>query len=325
MLFAPGPSDASRAWGERVAARLGLRLSAHEERSFEDGEHKIRPLANVRGRDVFVLCSLYADAERSVNDKLVQLLFFIGALKDADARSVTAVTPLLAYARKDRQTQSRDPVSTRYVARLFEGVGTDRIVTLDVHNLAAFQNAFRCRTVHLESTGLFSAHFAKAIGTREVAVVSPDAGGIKRAERFRQRLARTLGRDVSAAFAEKHRALGIVSGEAFVGEVRDKVAIIVDDLIASGGTLERTAHACLQAGAIEVHAAATHGIFVGKANATLGESPLESIVIVDSMPPFRVVASALHDKIVVLSCVDLVAEAIRRLHTGGSIVELLDA
>src|SRR5512135_3205205 len=133
--------NASRAFGERVAQRLGMPLSPHEERDFEDGEHKARPLASVRGADVFVIQSLYGEPGQGVNDKLCRLLFFIGALRDASAGRVTAVVPYLCYARKDRKTQARDPVTTRYVAALFEAVGTDRVLTLDVHNLAAFQNA----------------------------------------------------------------------------------------------------------------------------------------------------------------------------------------
>ena len=112
---------------------------------------------NVRGRDVYVIQSLYGDPKQSVNDKLVRLLFFLGALRDASAGHLTAIIPYLAYARKDRKSKVRDPVTTRYVATLFEAVGTDCVVTLDVHNLAAFQNAFRCRTEHLEAVALFVA------------------------------------------------------------------------------------------------------------------------------------------------------------------------
>ncbi|HSJ80246.1 MAG TPA: ribose-phosphate pyrophosphokinase-like domain-containing protein, partial [Thiobacillus sp.] len=143
--------DASRAYGERVATALGVALSSHEEREFEDGEHKARPLENVRGKDVYVIQSLYGEPGMSANDKLVRLLFFIGALKDASAGRVTAVCPYLAYSRKDRKTKSRDPVSSRYVAQLFEAVGSDRMVTLDVHNPAAYQNAFRIPAEHLEA------------------------------------------------------------------------------------------------------------------------------------------------------------------------------
>lgn len=315
---------ASRALGEQIATSLGVALTAHEERAFEDGEHKSRPLTSVRGADVYVLQSLFGDGALSVNDKLVQLWFFIGALRDAGAARITALAPILGYARKDRKSQPRDPTTTRYVASLFEAVGVDRVVTLDVHNLAAYQNAFRCSTEHLEATGMFSAHCARLIGANEAAVVSPDAGGIKRAERLRARLARDLGRPVTAAFAEKHRALGVVSGDAFVGDVRGRIAIIIDDLIASGTTLARTAQACVAAGASAVHAVATHGLFVGRANEVLGESALASVVVTDSVPPFRVTGKALGDKLVVLPIAPLLAEAVRRLHRDESLVELLE-
>jgi ribose-phosphate pyrophosphokinase len=316
--------DATRAWGEAVARHLNLALSPHEERGFEDGAHKSRPLANVRGRDVFVLQSLYGDREQSVDDKLCRLLFFIGALKDASAASVTALVPYLGYARKDQKSQPRDPVTSRYVAALFEAVGTDRIVTLDVHNLAAYQNAFRCRTDHLRADGLFVRHFAPLVGSQQVAVVSPDAGGIKRAERFRLRLARALGRPVAAAFAEKHRAEGVVSGELIVGDVAGRCAIILDDLISTGTTIARTVKACRGLGATSVYAAASHGLFVGDAAQVLADAALSGIVVTDSVPPFRLAEGPARDKLVVLPAAKLFADAIRAIHDGGSLTELLE-
>ena len=316
--------DATRAWGEAVAARLGVALMPHEERSFEDGEHKTRPLEVVRGRDVYVLQSLHGDPGGSANDKLCRLLFFIGALKDAAAARVTAVVPYLAYARKDRRSKPRDPVTTRYVAALFEAVGTDRILTLDVHNLAAYQNAFRCGTDHLEATGLFVAHFVPVVGQREVAVVSPDAGGIKRAESFRLRLAAALGRPVAAAFAEKHRSEDIVTGDLLVGDVAGRIAIVIDDLIGAGTTIQRTAAACRARGAISVHAAATHGLFVGAAPQLLADPALAGIVVTDTVPPFRLPQGPVRDKLVVLPTASLFAEAIACMHDGGSLTALLE-
>lgn len=315
--------DATRAWGEAIASQLGLPLAAHEERAFEDGEHKARPLDVVRGRDVYVLQSLYGDGDQSPSDKLCRLLFFIGALRDAAAASVTAVVPYLAYARKDRRSKPRDPVTTRYVAEMFEAVGTTRIVTLDVHNLAAYQNAFRCNTEHLEATGLFVAHFLPLLAGQEVAVVSPDAGGIKRAESFRLRLAAALGRPVAAAFAEKHRSEGVVSGDLIVGDVAGRCAIIVDDLIGAGTTILRTAAACRRLEAASVYAAASHGLFVGDAPRVLSDEALTGLVVTDSVPPFRVPAGPVRDKLVVLPTSRLFAEAIERLHGGGSLTALL--
>jgi ribose-phosphate pyrophosphokinase len=309
--------DDSRTFGEALARALQLPASAHEERAFEDGEHKSRPLVSVRGADVYVLQSLYGDPLHSGNDKLCRLLFFIGALKDAAAARVTAVVPYLAYARKDRQTKPRDPVTTRYLAALFEAVGTDVVMTLDVHNLSAFQNAFRCRTEHLEANSLFVEYAAAHFGAQPLVVVAPDAGATKRAEHFRLALAQVLGRPVGAAFAEKFRSEGRLSGELLAGDVEGRVALIVDDLVSTGGTLARTAALCRRHGAQQVIAIATHGLFMGEASRTLAGSAIDRIVIADSVPPFRLENNAARDKLVVLSAAPLFAAAIRHAHAGA--------
>jgi len=320
VLFA---LDASRAYGEAVAGPLGIPLSAHEERGFEDGEHKARPLVSVRNRDVYVIHSLYGDGAQSVNDKLCRLLFFVGALRDASAARITVVAPYLCYARKDRKTKFRDPVTTRYVACLFEAVGADRVVTCDVHNLAAFQNAFRCPTDHLEARMLFVEHFAPLLVEEDVIVLSPDEGGLKRANAFRDALGLVLGREIAMGFMEKRRSRGVVSGEALFAEVRGRTAVIIDDLISSGTTLRRTAEAAMERGAKTVQAAATHGLFMAGADAALGNPALSKIVVTDTVPPFRLDAALAKKKLVVLDTAPLVAEAIRRIHRGGSLTELL--
>jgi len=313
----------SRTFGERIGTALGSQLSAHEERDFEDGEHKTRPLENVRGCEVFVIQSLYSEPGLSVNDKLCRLLFFIGALKDASARSVTAVLPYLAYARKDRKTKTRDPVTTRYMAQLLEAVGADRVLTLDVHNLAAYQNAFRCPADHLEAKKLFVEHFAARFQNLAAVVVSPDVGGVKRAEQFREALSRRLNRPAGSAFMDKQRSAGIVSGEALVGDVQGKAALIIDDMISTGGTISRTAHACRKQGAQSVHAAASHGIFAGKADQVVADPALDSLVVTNTLPPFRLDPELVRKRLTVLDVAPLFADAIRRMHSGGSIVDLL--
>jgi ribose-phosphate pyrophosphokinase len=158
--------------GGDIAGALGEPIAAHEERAFEDGEHKVRTLDPVGGADVYVVQSKHGEPHDSANDKLCRLLFFIDALKDAGAARVTAVVPYLCYARKDRRTKANDPVTTRYVAGMFESVGTDCIVTLEVHNPVAFENAFRCRTVTLTGAPLF-VDYARSLADDNLCVVSP--------------------------------------------------------------------------------------------------------------------------------------------------------
>lgn len=304
---------------ERVCAHLGVSAGRHEERVFEDGEHKIRPLESVRGQDVYVVQSLYGDDALSVNDKLVRLLFFLGALRTAGAARINVIAPYLCYSRKDVRTKPRDPVTTRYVATIFEAMGTDRIATVDVHNAAAYENAFRIPAELLSAVGSFVELFVPLLGDRSAVVVSPDAGGVKRAERFRQVLERQLDRPVGSAFLEKSRSEGVVRGGAVVGDVSGRVAIIIDDLISSGTTLARAAVACRDRGAVAVFAAATHGVFSADARATLDASPLERIVILDTIP---ITGGQLGSKLEVIDCSPLLAAAIHRLHTGGSLTEL---
>lgn len=322
MLFAIG---ATRAFGARVASAIGTVLSAHEERVFEDGEQKTRPLVSVRGRDVFVIHSLCADAAESANDKLIKLLLFVGALRDATAGRITAVVPYLAYARKDRKSKPRDPVATRYVAQLFEAVGTDCVVTLDVHNVAAFQNAFRCRAENLEAASLLARHLAHELGDDPIAIVAPDAGAIKRADAFRARIETLVGATVTMGFAEKHRSAGAVSGEAFVGDVAGRSVIIVDDLISSGTTMVRTADACRRHGATRVHAVATHAVFGAGANEVLASESIDRIVVTDTVSGERLTAPRVVAKLERISAAELFAEAIRRLHEGGSLVDLMQS
>lgn len=308
--------------GTAIAAALGRPLAAHEEREFEDGEHKARPLETVRGAQVFVLHSLHGGPEQSANDKLCRLLFFIGALKDAGAAKVTALTPYLCYARKDRRTKLNDPVTMRYVASLFEAVGTDAIVTLDVHNPAAFENAFRCQTVALTAAPLFVA-YVKQFSTEKLCVISPDTGGAKRADLLHEALEAALGRSIGKGFADKRRSAGVVSGDLFIGDVEGATALIVDDLISTGGTLVRAARAARKAGATRVVALVTHGLFMPGAEAALADPAIDRLVVTDSVPAFRLGSNATRAKVDILPVAPLVAEAIRRLHAGDTLGDLL--
>lgn len=311
--------DAGAEFAGRVAAALGEPLAEHEERDFVDGEHKIRPLDDVEDADVYLVQSLSGDERSSVDDKLVRTLFCIGALRDAGAARISAVLPYLCYARKDRRTKLHDPLSSRYVASLFEAVGTDCVVTLDAHNQSAFENAFRCRTLHLPAQPLFVDYAAQQLkGDRNPLVVaSPDVGGVKRAEALRLALAERLHREVGRAFVEKYRSAEKLTGGTLVGDVRGATVVVVDDLIAGGGTLCRAAAALHSGGAARVIAVASHGQFYGDALAKLRQQPLDAIAVTNSLPQ-----DGAADGPQVIDCAPLLAEAIRRLHSGGPACQL---
>lgn len=308
--------------GAGIAGSLGLPLSRHEERDFEDGEHKSRPLDSVEGADVYVVQSLHSGPSESANDKLCRLLFFIGALKDAGAARVTAVLPYLCYARKDRRTKPNDPVITRYVASMFEAAGVDTVLALEPHNVIAYENAFRRRAIALTAAPLFVDH-VRALSEERICVVSPDTGGAKRAELLREALEGAIGRPVSKAFADKHRSAGVVSGDLFVGDVAGATALVVDDLISTGGTLLRAARGARRAGAKRVLALVTHGLFMAGAAEALADPAIDRLVVTDTVPPFRLAAGAARDKLEILATAPLFAEAIRRLHQEKSLTDLL--
>ena len=187
--------NASREFGERVAAALGQPLDAHEEREFEDGEHKARPLVAVQRQDVYVVQSLHGDGRASGDDKLVRLLFFCAALRDHGAARITALVPYLAYGRKERQTKPFDPVSSRYLAQLVEAVGVEALVTLEAHSVTALQNAFRIPTVHVDAAVLFADRAQALAADGPLVVVSPEDHGWSRTNWTRELLARTLYRE----------------------------------------------------------------------------------------------------------------------------------
>lgn len=315
LLFA---LNASREFGVAIASRLDLELAAHEERAFEDGEHKTRPLADVRGEDVYVVQSLHGGPDETANDKLVRLLFFLATLRDHGAARVTAIVPYLAYARKDRRTKPGDPINSRYVAQLFEAMGTDVLITLETHNVAAFDNAFRLRAIHLDSHPLFLAHAERLARVGPICVVSPDPGGVKRVQLWREALEQQLGCAVGQAFIDKRRSSGVVSGElAVVGQVANMNALLFDDLIASGRTMTRAAGALAVAGARSVHAFAAHGLFVEDAATAVADPHVTRYVVTNSVPPFRLPAALASERVEVVDASALFAAEIGRQAVGS--------
>jgi len=312
LLFAPG---ASLAFGGRLAAALGTPLAALEEREFEGGEHRSRPVAEVRGRAVYVVQSMSGDAAASANDRLVRALFLVAALRDAGAARVTACLPYLAYLRKDRRTKPQDQVNSRYVAQLLEAVGVDHVMVMDAHNQAAFENAFRCSVELLEAAPLLADELAARMGSQPVTIVSPDFGGAKRAQRVVDLVAQRSGQGVEFAVIEKRRESGQVSGDMVIGPVAGRHAVLVDDLIGAGTTLLRAVKSCREAGALSVSAFATHGVFAPGAERLLGPDGPDRLYVTDTLLPTRLQAPAgSPDRLQVLPVAGIFAAAIRRHH-----------
>lgn len=315
----------TRDLGRAVAQHLGQPLAALEERDFEDGEHKARPLVGVQGRDVYVLHSLHGEPGQSPNDKLCRLLFLLGALKTNGAARVTAVVPYLAYARKDRQSKPRDPLNALYVAQMFEALSADRVITMETHNLSAFQNAFRCQTVALDTRGVLLERAVELAGDDAVTVASPDPGGVKRAQLFREALELRLGRPVGFALMEKRRSAGKVTGSHIAGDIDGARVLVIDDIIASGGTMVRAARGLRDMGARDVWAFAAHGLFTGGAEQAVADPAIAGWVITDTVPPFRLPASIVKDRIEIISAAPLLAEAIQILHQNRDVTDLAAA
>jgi len=319
LVFA---SAQGAAFAHAVAGRLSISLAASEEREFEHGEHKLRPLQEVRGQPVFVVHSIHGDSLASTNDRLVRLLFLVGALKDAGAATVTACVPYLAYARNDRHAQPQNVATTLHVARLFEAVGCDRVVVLDVHNEAAFDNAFRCETIRLEANAVFADSVASPAHGDRLVVVSPDSGGVKRAEQFRTRVEAETRSRVDLAFMHTLREAGKLSGETLVGDVAGADVLVYDDIIASGATAMRTVKAARRAGAKSVRVFATHPVFTAEAIQLFGDGGPDSVTVSDSVPVRGQYASLLQGCLRIRSVAPLFAEVIQRLHRGESLIGL---
>ena len=183
--------------------------------------------------------------------------------------------------------------------------------------MAAFENAFRCPTWHIEIAPLLAAHFAPLLRGEQVVAVSPDAGGAKRAEQFRQALEPLTKQDVGSAYMEKFRSSGVVSGELLAGDVRGKTAMIVDDLISTGGTMVRAARACRSAGATKVFAAAAHGLFVGGATELFAAPEIDGITVANTVPAFRVTAEAALQRLAILDVSEMIGRAVAACRDAG--------
>lgn len=301
--------------GQRVAAAGGWIVAPHEERDFEMGEHKARPLVDPRAHDVYVLAALQGGLAASVNDRLIRAMFFCAACRDLGAARVTLIAPYLPYGRKDRRTKPHDPVSARYAAQAIEAMGCDRIISVAAHNLAAFENGFRIPTLHLATEALFAALISAADRGQRVVIMSPDPGGIKRAQLLCEAVQEIGLADAELAFMDKRRSAGVVSGTLFAGDVAGAAVHILDDMICGGATMLRAASAARAHGAVAVHGLASHALFGREAlTRLLADGGLDTLTVTDSAAPF----AQTNPKLRVAGLGPMIAAAIAGLHCGPS-------
>ncbi|MDP9364191.1 MAG: ribose-phosphate pyrophosphokinase [Chloroflexota bacterium] len=297
------PTLAAAIMGE-LEAPLGRALVGE----WKNGETRVKLDENVRGSDVFVIQSICAP----VDHHLVELLLMIDALRRASAARITAVVPYYAYAKQEKKTSGREPISAKLIANLICTAGAHRLLTIDLH-APAIEGFFDIPVDHLRATPLLARHF-KREGLAHAVAVSPDAGGVQRAEDFRARLGGSL-----AIISKRRPGPDLTDALEMVGDVDGKVAIVVDDMISTGGTLTMAAEMLRERGAVAVHAAATHGIFAADALALIDRSPLDRVWVTDTLP---LPENGPRGKLEVMPVAPLLAEAIMRIHKDLSISAL---
>lgn len=295
---------------QKIAEHIGVPLGHVQIRRFSDGEIFVEVEENVRGMDVFVVQSTCTP----VDENLMELLILIDTLKRASADRITAVIPYYGYARQDRKVQPRTPITSKLVADLLTSAGANRILALDLH-AGQIQGFFNIPFDHLYANPIFLDYITKERNSQNLVIVSPDAGGTERARAYAKRL------NAELAMIDKRRT-GPNQSEVMnvIGDVRGKNAIVVDDMVDTAGTLCQAASAIIDQGAKSVFAVSTHPVLSGHAVEKIHESPLELLVVSDSIPLGSKAKKT--NKIHVLSVGRLLADAIRRIHTGDSVSSL---
>ena len=306
---------ASRDLATKIAGRLGLELTDPGLKTFTDGEVYCRYAESIRGADLFIVNSIAGNPEEdiNVNDALMETLVMIDAAVGASAHRVIAVTPWYGYSRQDKKSAPREPITARLVAKMLETAGIDRLVTMDLH--AGQMQGFFSKTVdHMTAMPILTQYVSDQLGPADdLVIISPDAGRVKLTRKFAQKVGAPY------ALLEKERPAQQVAEIGYViGEVAGKRAVIVDDIIDTGGTLAAAAQTVLDEGAREVYAVATHGIFSGKAFDTLSASPLSGITVTDTVPLRRGAPALIRQ----LTCVDILEDTVRRIFTDDSVSEI---
>jgi ribose-phosphate pyrophosphokinase len=300
--------NAHPALGESICKSLGVPLGRAHLARFSDGEVWFQIKDNVRGADVFVV----QPTAPPVNENLMELLVMLDAFKRSSASRITAVIPYYGYARQDRKDKPRVPISAKLVADLLTAAGTDRILTMDLH-ASQIQGFFDCPVDHLFAAPVIIDHVAK-LKLPKLTIVSPDAGGVERARAYAKRL------EANLAIVDKRRDQpNVAEIHHVIGDVEGRTALIVDDIVDTGGTLAQVAHAIKNAGAREVLASSSHAVLSGKAVERLEASPLSRLIVTDSIP---LPEEKRRPKLVVLSIAELLSKAIRNIHEEASVTSL---
>lgn len=316
MLFT---GNANIELAQKVAEYLEIPLGSALVKEFNDGEIRIHVQESVRGQDVYIVQPTCQNDSQSVNDNLMELFLLVRTMKRASAASITAVIPYYGYARQDRKTTSRVPISAADIALLLETAGIDRLVTVDLH-CGQIQGFFRNVPVdNLFASTLFVSYI-ESKGLENIVVVSPDAGGVERAKKFSESLNKR-GIETDMALISKERAqAGVVASMNLIGCVEGCCAIIIDDLCDTGGTLVKAAQLLKDNGASRVFAIVTHPVFSGQALEKIRNSVLEEMITSDTIPLRGEVPSNVH----LISVAPLLGEAIRRIDQGESISVLFE-
>lgn len=292
-----------------IAQNLGVKLGECTAKKFSDGETWVEVLENVRGRDVFVV----QPTSNPANESLMELLILIDAFKRASAETITAIIPYYGYGRQERKTQPRTPISAKLVADLLTTAGATRVVSVDLH-AGQIQGFFNIPFDHLFAMPVMLEYVRKNIVDDGV-IVAPDAGGAERARAYAKRLKMPL------ALIDKRRpAPNVTEVMNVIGDVKNRTAIIIDDMIDTGGTLIRSVEALQENGAKKVYACCTHGVFSGEAISRINESSIEGVIATNTIATSKEVADS--PKITILSVAPLLAEAIRRIYQADSISSL---
>jgi ribose-phosphate pyrophosphokinase len=294
---------------KKICNYLKMPLGGAKVKTFSDGEVQIEIDENVRAKTVFVIQSTC----RPVNDNLVELLLMIDAMKRSSASKITAVIPYFGYARQDKKVAPRVPISAKLVADLITTAGAGRVITMDLH-AGQIQGFFNIPVDNLFAAPVLI-DYIKNNFKANLVIVSPDAGGVERARAFAKRLAADL-----AIIDKRRSAPNVAKAMAVIGNVKNKIAIILDDMVDTAGTLTEAAEAIMREGAHEVHACIAHPVLSGPAVDRVNECPLKSLVVTDTIPLSG--KAEVCDKIKILTISDLVGEAIIRSYTGDSVTSL---